>query len=137
MPWTTHLLVVASQTAQAPELIAYLRERARSGPLRVTLLVPVELAGRERALERLNGGVHALQEASIDASGAVGADGDALHAVLDVYDRHRHDEIIIVTLPEHLSRWLGCDLPHRVEQATGALVRHVETRAVPAQAARA
>jgi hypothetical protein len=137
MPWTTHLLVVASQTADAPELIAYLRERARSGPLRVTLLVPVELAGRQQALERRDGGVHALREAGIDAAGVVGGDGDALHGVLDVYDRRRHDEIVIVTLPEHLSRWLGCDLPHRVEQATGALVRHVETRAAPAHAARA
>ena len=40
MPWTTHLLVVASRTAESGELVSYLRERARTGPLHVTLVVP-------------------------------------------------------------------------------------------------
>jgi hypothetical protein len=132
MPWTTHLLVVASRTAQAPELVEYLRGRARTGPLTVTLLVPVESGGREAARERMQAAVARLREAGVEASGAVAGDGDALHGVLDAYDRSRHDEIVIVTMPEHLSRWLGCDLPQRVAQMTGALVRHVETRTAPA-----
>jgi hypothetical protein len=82
-------------------------------------------------------GVRRLSDAGIDVNGTVAGDGDVLHAVLDVYDRTRHDEIIIVTLPEHLSRWLGCDLPQRVGQVTGALVHHVETRATRAARAAA
>jgi hypothetical protein len=131
MAWTTHLLVVASRTADSGELVSYLRGRATAGPLKVTLLVPVEMGGRQAARERLARGVERLQAEGLDVAGTVAGDGDAMHAVLDVYDRAHHDEIVIVTLPEHLSRWLGCDLPHRAAQVTGALVSHVETRSVP------
>jgi hypothetical protein len=31
----------------------------------------------------------------------------------------------VATLPQHLSRWLHLDLPHRVEHLTGRPVRHV------------
>jgi hypothetical protein len=33
--------------------------------------------------------------------------------------------VIVATLPHHLSRWLGLDLPRRVEQLTGLPTRHV------------
>jgi hypothetical protein len=56
--------------------------------------------------------------------------------VLDAYDANLHDEVLVVTLPEHLSRWLRCDLPNRVERVTGAMVRHLEVSAVPAAARR-
>ncbi|UGS36725.1 hypothetical protein [Capillimicrobium parvum] len=126
MPWTTHLLVVASRTAESSELISYLRERARTGPVHVTLVVPLEVGGRDAGRERLEGALARLHEIGIEAVGQVAGDGEPLHAVLEVYDPKRHDEIIVVTLPEHLSRWLRCDLPHRIAQVTGALVRHIE-----------
>ncbi len=132
MPWTTHLLVVASRTAVSDELVAYLEERAHAGPLDVTLLVPVGLGGRDAARARMERGVMRISAAGIPVAGVVAGDGDALHAILDAYDRTRHDEIVVVTLPEHLSRWLGCGLPQRAAQVTGALVRHIETRSVPA-----
>jgi len=132
MPWTTHLLVVASRTAESGELVSYLRERAQAGPVHVTLVVPLEVGGRDAGRQRLEGALARLQEAGIEAVGQVAGDGEPLHAVLDVYDPKRHDEVIVVTLPEHLSRWLRCDLPHRIAQVTGALVRHIEVSEVSA-----
>lgn len=130
-----HLLVLASRSADADELVSYLRQRARSGPVRVTLVVPVELGGPDRARARMQVGVQRLRSEGIDTTGVVAGDGEPLHAVLDAYDPRRHDEIVVVTLPEHLSRWLRCDLPHRVERVTGALVHHIETGTVPARSA--
>jgi len=131
MPMRTHLLVVASRTAVSDELVSYLSRRAAITPLRVTLAVPLELGGREEARARLARGLDVLRAAGLDAGGVVAGDGDPLHAVLDVYDPRRHDEIVVVTLPEHLSRWLGCDLPQRIARVTGALVHHVPAE-VPA-----
>lgn len=130
MPWTTHLLVVANRTAESAELLAYLRARAQAGPIDVTLAVPVEIGGRDAARRRLESALAAFREAGIRAHGTVTGDGDPLHAVLDAYDPARHDEIVFSTLPQHLSRWLGCALPERVRRMTGALVRHVESPSV-------
>ena len=126
MPWTTHLLVVASRTAESGELVSYLRDRAQAGPVHVTLVVPLEVGGRDAGRERLESALARLQAHGIEAVGQVAGDGEPLHAVLDVYDPRRHDEIVVCTLPEHLSRWLAFDLPHRVRRVTGALVSHVE-----------
>jgi hypothetical protein len=46
MPWTTKLLVVASQTADSDELLEHLRTRAEKGPIQVTLVVPADHGGR-------------------------------------------------------------------------------------------
>lgn len=131
MPFRTHLLVVANQTVGSDELVEHLRGRARSGPLRATLVVPAGDEQRARAARRLEVAVARLREHGIDARGALAADGDPLHAALDAYDPARHDAIVVVTLPAHLSHWLGCDVPQRVRRATGALVHVVETREAP------
>jgi hypothetical protein len=38
------------------------------------------------------------------------------------------DEIVVSTLPRHVSKWLKLDLPHRVGRATGKPVTHVECK---------
>ena len=35
------------------------------------------------------------------------------------------DEVIVSTLPKHLSKWLHLDLPHKVAHATGLPTEHV------------
>ncbi|HEU4658967.1 MAG TPA: hypothetical protein VFR97_15665 [Capillimicrobium sp.] len=132
MPFRTHLLVVANQTVGSDELVAHLRDRARSGPLRVTLVVPAEPEQRDAAQQRLEDAcVRLSEQEGIEVRGGLSEDADPLHAAMDAYDPARHDEIVVVTLPAHLSRWLGCDVPQRVARATGALVRVVETREAP------
>jgi hypothetical protein len=53
-------------------------------------------------------------------------DPDALAAVQDACNFTSYDEIIVSTLPLHVSKWLKLDLPHKVEHASGLPVTHVE-----------
>jgi hypothetical protein len=124
------LLVVANRTADSDELHAALVERAHDGPIDVTLLAPAAWeiedphGGRQSAWRRLNAALTRLTAAGITARGVVG-DADPLVAVQDIWRAERFDEVIVATLPRHRSRWLGLDLPRRVEQLTGRATRHV------------
>ena len=124
MAWKTSVLVVANQTADSPELVNALRERAAKGDAEFTLLLPALPGRRDHARTRVDGIVAAWREAGLEASGAVG-DTDPLVAVKEGWDPGRYDEVVISTLPTGTSRWLQIDLPHRVERMTGVTVRHV------------
>jgi hypothetical protein len=39
------------------------------------------------------------------------------------------DEVIVSTLPKHVSKWLHLDLPHKVAHATGLPTEHVSAHA--------
>jgi hypothetical protein len=122
--------VVANRTADSDEVHAALVGRAQDGPIDVTLVAPAAWevvdphGGRQSALRRLNAALTRLAAAGITARGVVG-DADPFVAVQDVWDAERFDEVVVATLPHHLSRWLGLDLPRRVEQLTGRPTRHV------------
>ncbi len=124
------VLVVANRTADSDEVHAAILERARRGPIEVTLLAPATWevvdphGGNQSAWRRLNAALRRLAAAKIAARGVVG-DADPVAAVRDIWDAERFDEVVVATLPQHLSRWLGLDLPHRVEQLTGRPTRHV------------
>ena len=122
-----HVVVLANVTAASGDLIAALHERARRGPIDVTLLMPGEgpgLGGREAVRERLDAALEAWRAAGIEAEGVCG-DANPLDAMAEVWDPRRHDEVIVSTLPGQSSRWLRSDLPHRVARLTGAPVTHV------------
>lgn len=124
MAWKTSVLVVANQTADSPELIEALRERAEQGAAAFVLLLP-RLPGVETdARGRLDAIVSGWREAGLEASGEVG-DSDPVVAVKEVWDPGRFDEVVISTLPTGASKWLQIDLPHRIERLTGVSVRHV------------
>ena len=124
------VLVVANRTADSDEVHAALVQRAHDGPIDVTLVAPAVWevvdphGGRQSAWRRLNAALRRLAAAGITARGVVG-DADPVVAVQDVVEAEHFDEVIVATLPRHLSRWLGLDLPHRVEQLTGLPTRHV------------
>lgn len=124
------VLVVANRTADSDEVHAALVERAADGPIDVTLVAPAAWevvdphGGKQSASRRLHAALTRLAAAGITARGVVG-DADPVVAVQDVWDAERFDEVIVATLPHHLSRWLGLDLPRRVEQLTGLPTRHV------------
>jgi hypothetical protein len=124
MAFTTHLLVVANRTVDSPELLDALRERARGGPIHVTLLAPTTWSERDEAQQRLAAAVAALAESDVPAEGML-ADADPIVAVQEAWNPGRYDEVVVSTLTEGASRWLQIDLPHRVARLTDCQVRHV------------
>jgi hypothetical protein len=131
MPFRTHVLVVASQTADSPDLIAALHERAGQAPIHVTILSPVLWSEREAARARLDAACAALREQDIECEGVLG-DADPMVAVQELWNPGRFDEIVVSTFATGASRWMQVDLPHRVAKLTDCTVRHVETRPVAA-----
>ncbi|MDQ3587162.1 MAG: hypothetical protein M3375_02255 [Actinomycetota bacterium] len=125
MAWQYSVLVVANVTADSQELIEELTERAARDRCRFTLLVPAGLsAGRDDAKARVAAAVARLEEAGLEVEGVVG-DHEPVHAVDDLWDPRRFDEVIVATLPTGSSKWLQIDLPHRIERLTDVPVKHV------------
>jgi hypothetical protein len=124
MAWKTSVLVVANQTADSPELIQALRERAARGEVEFTLLLP-RLPGRlDEEPSRLDAIVAGWREAGLEARGELG-DSDPVVAVKETWDPSRFDEVVISTLPTGVSKWLQIDLPHRIERMIGMSVQSV------------
>ena len=127
MPIRIHLLVVANQTVDSPELFDALETRAAEGPVHVTLLSPVLWSEREDARKRVDDAVARLKERGIDAEGMLG-DADPCVAVQEVWNPGRFDEVLVSTFSSGASRWMQVDLPHRIAKLTDCTVRHVESR---------
>ena len=122
MAWQFHVLVVANITATSDELIAALRERSERGACSFTLLMPRE---GPSARERLDDALAAWRAAGLEhVDGRVG-DPDPVVAAMEAWDPMRFDEIVVSTLPTGSSRWLGIDLPRRLEKLTSVPVLHV------------
>ncbi len=122
MAWEFSVLVVANVTASSDELLAALRERAEAGACRFTLVMPGTGADRN---ERLQAALDRMRDAGLESvEGSVG-DPDPVVAVMDVWDPMKFDDIVVSTLPTGSSRWMGIDLPHRLEKLTSVPVRHV------------
>ena len=129
-----NVLVVANRTAGSEELIDALRQRAEEGPAHFHLVVPATphgvswvadmSAGTPDAEHDLDGALERLRDHGLDCDGEVG-DPDPIAAVHDSAHFGSYDEVIVSTLPKHISRWLRLDLPRRVRHATGLPVKHV------------
>jgi hypothetical protein len=130
-----NVLVVANRTAESPELLEALKQRAQQGDATFTLLVPSTPHGVAWAADMHSGGseaeahmqntVERLRSAGLEvAEGKVG-DPDPSAAVQDLVNFESFDEVVVSTLPGGISKWLKLDLPHRVERITGLPVTHV------------
>jgi hypothetical protein len=137
MSAATRLLVIANRTAESDALQRALLARAQDGRVTVTLLVPASWevgdphGGRQSAQRHMCAAVASLRAAGLDIEGRLG-DPDPLVAVRDAWDPDRYDEVIVSTLPVHVSKWLKRDLPHLVQRLTGRPVQHVVAEATPA-----
>lgn len=112
------LLIVAHRTAATPALLAEVRRRAAERPCRFTLLVPRPFwdADTEESAITLELAIPLLDEAAgSHVEGLVGSE-DPFQAVAGALERRSYDEIIISTLPTHVSHWLHIDLPARVRR---------------------
>jgi hypothetical protein len=81
-------------------------------------------ARRTATALRLDRAVKRLSDEGVKAEAIVG-DADPIVAVQDAWDPRRFDEVIVVTPPTGVPRWMPADLPHRVERLTAARVTHV------------
>jgi hypothetical protein len=122
---SARVLVLAHKTAATQPLLDAVRERARRGPSKFTLLVPssahglhklvdVEDQGTGDAQGVLDVALPKLSEAAGAPVDGVVGDADPVAAVHDAINLRGFDEIIVSTLPTHVSRWLKLDLPSKV-----------------------
>ena len=138
------VLVVANRTAGSAELLEALKQRAAQGEVRFHLLVPATPhgvswvadmhSGAQAAEADVQAAVERLRAEGLDVDDGKVGDPDAVAAVEDAVNFKDFDEIIVSTLPKHLSKWLRVDLPHRIEHATGKPVTHVTASAAKIQA---
>jgi hypothetical protein len=147
-------LVIANQTLAEAELSEAIRQRMEAGPSSFYVLVPDtdhgELAGRifkgapvapaagdatadrlhtEHAQHRLGQLLDDLRVLGADADGDLG-DADPIKAVDRLLEDRQFDEIVLSTLPQPISRWLGMDLPHRLQRHSGLPVTTITTKRV-------
>ena len=125
MAWQTSALVIANRTVDSDQLLEALEGRARSGPVRFTLLVPCGPTGRDGARERLEAACSRMRQAGLKVDGTLARDSEPLAAAHQAWDPAKYDEIVVCTLPTGASKWLQVDLPHRLQKLTDAPVTHV------------
>jgi hypothetical protein len=139
------ILVVANRTAMCDELKQAMLDRAGKGPAEFVLLVPATAHGASRVMDPYSEvgearsheeqAVESLRGAGLDVVEGRLGDPDPLAAVEDELNiKGPYDEIIVSTLPTHLSKWLKLDLPHKVEGLTDKPVTHVVGQEVEAPA---
>jgi len=129
------VLVVANRTAESPELLDALRTRTMQGPCAFTLVIPstphglgwaADMSGRGDEAERHRVAfVEELRVAGLNVEDAKVGDPDPLAAIQDECNFSAYDELIVSTLPLHVSKWLHLDLPSKARAATGLPVTHV------------
>jgi hypothetical protein len=129
------ILAVANETVAGRSLLEALQREAAEGPIRVTVLCPInhpregyvvyEDTRRAAAGRRLDKTLELLRDAGIPAHGLV-VDADPVSAVRDAIAQLEPDAIVISTHPESKSGWLRRDVVERVRDAAGSIpVEHV------------
>jgi phosphopantetheine adenylyltransferase len=135
MTGQARVLVVANETLVGQELVDAVKRRAAKGPVRVTVVAPVnepaagyvvyEDSRRAAAGRRLDRTLRALREAGVPAHGSV-FESDPLSAVKDILAQEHYDELIVSTHPETKSGWLRRDLVEEIRRvAAPRPVEHV------------
>jgi hypothetical protein len=132
-----HVLVVANETVAGKSLTDALDRRAAEGPIRVTVICPVnapvdgyvvyEDTRRASAGRRLEKTLGFLRSHGIAAQGFV-VDSDPVVAVRDSFAQlvPPPDEIVVSTHPSGRSGWLRRDVVERIRSAArGIPVEHV------------
>jgi hypothetical protein len=150
-------LVVANRTLHRAELQEELRKRIDADSCSLFVLVPNTRAAQydseaggvlqpgmwwwvteyappvtdeeatTQARQRLSQVLADLAALDVPAQGDLGS-SRPLEAIEKVFTDHQFDEIIVVTLPQLISRWLRADLPHQVERRFGLPVTTIITK---------
>jgi len=132
-----HVLVIANETVAGRSLIEAIERRREDGPVRVTVITPVnqpregyvvyEDTRRAAAGRRLEQTLGVLRAEGIPASGLV-VETDPVAATRDALAQLEPppEEIVVSTHPLQRSGWLRRNVVERIESAAGGLpVEHV------------
>jgi hypothetical protein len=132
-----HVLVIANETVAGRSLIEAIERRREDGPVRVTVITPVnqpregyvvyEDTRRAAAGRRLEQTLGVLRAEGIKASGLV-VETEPVAATRDALAQLEPppEEIIVSTHPLQRSGWLRRNVVERIESAAGGLpVEHV------------
>ncbi len=142
-------MVLAYQTLDRDELMQVVQERVTAGPSEFWVVVPATPVGdlapslpaipvmggvpviqaspeeaRRMAQTKLDAALEQLKTLGAPVGGEVG-EADPMRAAKRAMESRQFDEIIVSTLPAHLSRWLHEDLPRRLERKFHLPVTHV------------
>lgn len=126
------ILIVANRTACEQHLIDEVRRRRAEAPTSFHLLVPAthpagtwtDAQAEKLAKERLAEASDTLAAAGVSVTGSVG-DANPVFAVGDLLRHERFDEIIVSTLPQGVSGWLGQNVVRRMRSSFDLPVAHV------------
>ena len=135
------ILVVANRTADSPELIVALRERATGSQAGFTLLVPAVphglawaadmKAGWAEAVDRAERAAERMRGSGLELDETIVGDPDPFAAVGDVLHAREFDEIVVSVLPRTVSRWLALGLPARLRRSVDIPVAQVNASSLP------
>jgi uncharacterized membrane-anchored protein len=117
------VLVVTNKTDATPAVLSAVRERAAAGPARFFVLVPdPEHLPFDRVADDTSNSDQALalalprfgETAGTEVEGRVANSPNAYDDIVEELDKGDYREIILETVPAHVSHWLHVDLPDRV-----------------------
>jgi predicted deacetylase len=124
-----HVLLVANETVVSPAIVELLEGRAAEGPIRVSVVAPVNQpqqgyvvyydTRRAAARRRLDKTLALLRKAGVPADGVV-VESDPVAALRDAIDQLDPDEIVVSTHPRRQSRWLRRDAVEAMRRVAGA-----------------
>ena len=139
------VLIVANKTAATPALLDAVRERATAGPASFVLLVPNPdhlIFDRNSTNVREGEQVLALALPLLEAASGASVEGrvatspNAYDDIVAELDDGTYDEVMLSTLPSHVSHWLHVDLPQRVAHLGYPLTTVTATRHASAASGR-
>jgi uncharacterized membrane-anchored protein len=117
------VLVVTNKTTATPALIEAVRKRAAAGRARFFMLIPnPDHLAFDRNSQDTRLGEQALAQAlpsleepaGGELKGRVATSPNAYDDIVDELKARDYHEIILETIPSHVSHWLHVDLPERV-----------------------
>jgi uncharacterized membrane-anchored protein len=119
----SHVLVVTNKVSATPAVLEAIRQRASAGPARFFLLIPnPDHVAFDRSGPAGPAGEQVLadalplleESARGEVAGRVASSPNAYDDIVEELSTGRYREIILETLPSHVSHWLHVDLPERV-----------------------
>jgi hypothetical protein len=126
---TRHIVVVANETSASPALIDLIEQKAKDGPVQVTVVSPVTQprqgyvvyydTRRATARRRLDHTLDTLRAAGVPATGVV-VEADPVSALRDAIHQLEPDEIVVSTHPQKQSGWLRRNLVDQMQRVAGS-----------------